>query len=140
VKVHVGQVYIRAGVSFPLSHHFQARLSRELSDLVEPSAEAIERYGPDFELVFDMSAKKGIADNDIRGPSIFKDSPKKVHFTIFLPFDVIARDSEICRCALTYLLMGICEVLGRLGIDVRPVLQRQELEISEICADKTMFG
>ena len=94
MKVHFRQIYIEPGVTFPFSCDLQRRLAREVSALVEPSAKFLKKYGDDFELTFNVSAKSGIDANEIRGPSVFRRA-KDVEYTIFLPFDLITRDSDV---------------------------------------------
>jgi len=138
MKVHFGQIYIEPGVSFPFSHLFQRRLSEEVTALVESSPSFVRNYGNDFELMFRVSAKKAIKDNEIKGPTVFKNT-KDVEYTVFLPFDVISRSSEVPQSALRYLLKGACSVFESLDIDTAKLLKRQESLIEEICSDPTMF-
>jgi hypothetical protein len=139
MKVHFGQVYIRAGVRFPFTHHFQARLSKEISELVTPSAQFVKRFGQESDLTIDISAKKDISECEIRGPGLFKDS-KKVHYSVFLPFDVIMRDSNTCCSALTFLLNGVTLVLRSFAIDTAGIECNTGRIVDEICSDETMFG
>ncbi len=120
MKIHFGQIYIEPGVFFPFSCLFQRLLSDEVSALLEPSTKFIQRYGADWELVFRISAKRAIPDNEIRGPSVFK-KDKDVEFTIFLPFDVIRSSAS----AIEFLLQGVCTVLASLGFDTTQIRSRQ---------------
>jgi hypothetical protein len=139
MKVYFGQIYIEPGVKFPFSHHFQGRLSEEITALAEPSAEFIKKYGSDFDLIFNVSAKNTIQDNEIRGPTVFRKT-KDVEYTVFLPFDVISRNPEVSKSALKYLLSGVCSVFKLLGIDTTQLVERQESMIENICSDPTMFA
>jgi hypothetical protein len=138
MKVWFGQIYIEAGVAFPFSHHCQKRLSAEITGLVEPSAKYLKQYGTNFELMFRISAKKTIPNNEIKGPTVFKKT-KDVEYTVFLPFDVIMRQADAPRHALKFLLKGVCDVFDRLEIDKAKLLDKQDSIIEGICADPAML-
>jgi len=108
MKVWFGQVYIEPGVNFPFSHHFQRRLSQEVTALTKPSREFIKKHGEDFELMFNVSAKQALQDNEIRGPAVFRKT-KDLEYTVFLPFDVIMRHADAPKAALRFLLRGYPE-------------------------------
>src|SRR5580704_1479285 len=99
MKVYFSQIYIKPGVSFPFSHHFQVHLSNVITDLVVPSPSFVEKYGDDFDIVFRISAKREIRDNEIKGPTVFN-KEKDIEYTVFLPFDVIHRAPDVNRSAL----------------------------------------
>jgi hypothetical protein len=138
MKIWFGQIYIEPGVSFPFSYRFQHRLSEEVTALVLPSAKFIDTYGSDFELMFRISAKRGIEDNEIKGPTVFRKS-HDVEYTVFLPFDAIMCKSQVPQSALRLLLMGIRVVLQALEIDTAGIAARQEALIEHICSDPEMF-
>ena len=98
MQVFFGQIYIKPGISFGFSHRFQTYLGQKVSALVSPSREFTERYGSDWELMFRISAKEGITENELRGPTVFR-KDKDVEFTIFLPFDTIHRDQDVLQSA-----------------------------------------
>ena len=85
MKVNFCQTYIEPEVDFPFSHHFQHRISAEVTALVEPSAKFIKKYGRDFELTFNVSAKTALQDNEIRGPTVYRKT-KNVEVHDFLAF------------------------------------------------------
>lgn len=138
MNVYFGQIYIEPGASFPFSHHFQRRLSEEITALVAPSLQFVENYGCDFKLMFNVSAKKSIRDNEIRGPAVYKKT-RSVEYTVFLPYDVIMSDSEVAQSALKYLLHGLYFVFESLNIDTAKVVERQSVLIEHICTDPQMF-
>ena len=138
MKVYVSQIYISPGVNFDFTHHFQKLLSEELSAMVAQTGGFMRKYGPEFDLIFNMSAKKEIHENEIRGPSVYK-KDKDVEFTIFLPFDVIGASTDRYRVALKFLLDGIRTVFDKLGIDSAKLEERKESIIERICSDSTMF-
>ena len=139
MKVHFGQIYIEPGVTFPFSFQFQRRLSDEITAMVTPSANFIQRYGEDWDLMFRISAKSAISDTEVRGPSVFKKG-KDVEFTIFLPFGVIHREAAASRSAIGFLLQGICSVFHSLGIDTSELQTRQSSLVEDISSDPTMFN
>lgn len=138
MKVWFRQTYSEPDVDFPFSHLFQRRLSREVTALVEPSARFLKKYGEDFELTFNVSAKQRLQDNEIRGPTVFRKT-KDVEYTVFLPFDVIMPHADAPRHALRFLLKGVCEVFDRLEIDKTRLLDKQDSIIESICSDRTML-
>jgi len=138
MKVWFGQVYIELGVAFPFSHLFQRRLSSEVTALVEPSGKFLKEFGEDWDFMFNVSAKRGLQDNEIRGPSLFKKG-KKVEYTIFLPFDVITRYPDAPRHFLRFLLQGVYDVFDELEIDKSKLVERQKAIVEGICADPTML-
>ena len=103
MKIYFGQIYIQAGVSFPFSFDFQRRLSEEVTPLLQPSSKFCKKYGDDFSLMFRISAKSDLEDNEIRGPTVFRKT-RDVEYSIFLPFDVIVRHTDAPRSALRFLL------------------------------------
>jgi hypothetical protein len=138
MKVAFSQVYIELGANFPFSVHFQRRLTKDVTALVQPSAKFIEIYGSDFELIFRISAKHNLSDNEVRGPTVFRKA-KDVEYTIFLPFDVIVAHSHAPKHALMFLLNGVCDVLDRLEIDTERLRDAQQSLIEAICADPSML-
>jgi len=137
MNVYFRQCYIEPGAEFPFSHYFQRRLSREITSLVEPSSNYLQKYSPRFNVTFNVSAKKGISENEIRGPTVFKKT-HDVEFTVFLPFDAIMRRAEVPKAALSSLLKGVCDVFDSLEIDKAKILDEEASIISSICADATM--
>lgn len=138
MKVFFRQIYIEEGVQFSFSIDFQGHISKVITALLKPSEKFIKKYGEDFDLVFNVSAKRGLLENEIRGPAVFKKT-KDVEYTIFLPFDVITRKSEVAQSALEYLLAGAICVFEKLEFDTANVLERQGALIEEICSDPAMF-
>ena len=138
MKIHFGQISIEPGVTFPFSLLFQRRLSDEVTALVAPSATFSQRYGDDWALIFRVSAKRIIGENEIRGPSVFRKS-KDVEFTIFLPFDAIQHEESVARSAVAFLLRGVCSVLGSLGFNTSEIQARQSSLVESISSDPAMF-
>jgi hypothetical protein len=138
MKVSVGQVYIKPGVSLPFSTRMQVWLSQELTAAASDSAEFEKKYGAGFKLIVRVSADKHMSDNRIKGPTIFKKT-KDVEFTVFLPFDVIVAAEEGCRVAVEYLLSGIRWVFEQTGIDPEMLDGKKEFIIERLCSDPTML-
>lgn len=139
MKVYFAQVYIEQGAQFPFSTPFQRFLSQRVTDLVVPSRQCVTKYGDDFNLIFRVSAKKGLVDLDIRGPGVYR-RDRDVEYTVFLPYDVIRRRANVYRSALQFLLQGVLTVFGKLGIDTAKVEEQRESIINEICDNPAMFG
>ena len=139
MKVYFGQFYIQPDVTFPFSHRLQRRLAEEITGLVTPSAIFTREYGSDWELMFRISAKTQIDDNDIRGPTVYK-RDRDVEYTIFLPFDIITRSDRVPQMALQFSLKGCCRVFRGLDIDPAAVEETTESMIESICSDPKMFA
>lgn len=141
MRVSVGQIYTKPGVSFPFSHRMQRWLSEELSRVAgadSASAEFLRRYGVGFELVVRIGADTQIVDNEIRGPTVFK-KDRSVEFSVFLPFDVIVASAEGCRVALEYMLDGIRAIFCQAGIDPERLEEKKTFFIERICSDPAML-
>jgi hypothetical protein len=138
MRISVSQIYIRPGVNFPFSHLFQRWISEELTAIVRPSDEFIRDFGNDFTLVFNLSAKADIHQNEIKGPTIFKET-KDVEFTIFVPYDTIDKSGNSTARALRFFLDGTVNVFEALGIDANEVSKRMESMIQHVCSDASMI-
>ena len=150
MKIHVGQVYIENDTDYGFSTDFQRKISEELTSLVKPSLFFIQEYGEDFELMFNMSAKRWFKrrpfhkqhfeKTEIWGPTVFR-KDKDVEYTIFLPFFDKENDSpDRLRLALTRLLDAISYVLDDfLQMDTHDLCANKERIISEILADSNML-
>ena len=138
MNVSFSQIYMVPGVDFPLSHSFQHRISKDVSRSIKSSATFLKRYGAEFELVFNVSAKPRIRTSKICGPSVSKKT-KRVDYTIFLPFDAILRHADAPRVAVKSLLEAVCDVLVRLEIDTARLVARQNAIIEGICSDPKML-
>lgn len=137
MRVYFGQIYIKPGVRFPFSVHFQRYLSATIGDLVAPSAHYSALYGSDLKLIFNVSAKKDISNNEIKGPTYFK--KESVEYTIFLPFDVISGTPDPIRSAAELLLKGACTVFESLHIDTSAIVAEQNQLLDRICSDPSMI-
>ena len=138
MKVYFGQIYIEPGVTFPFSIAFKRRLGEEVSALIRPSSKFIQCYGADWNLVFRISAKRSIADSEIRGPSVFK-KQRNLEFTIFLPFDAIQGAATPLHSAIELLLRGVCAVLDTLGFDTNSIQAREGTLATSLSSDPTML-
>ncbi len=138
MKIHVIQLYIDPETEYPFNWRFQVRMSKELSSMVTPSQKYLTKYGRTFDLIFYMSAKKDLKDNDIMGPGVYR-KDKDVEYSVFLPADVINRSRNVPESALTFFLKGVCSVLESLEIDTSKIVARQQSLIKDICADPELF-
>ena len=138
MTVLFSQIYIEVGATFPFSHGFQNRLSAVISNLTEVSPPFVDKFGADWHLIFRISAKRGIAVSEIRGPTVFRKA-KDVEFTVFLPFDILIGQLDVERSALHELLYQVCGVLDQIGISSARVRAQAASTVTEICADPTMF-
>ncbi len=136
--MYFGQIYIEPGITFPFSAEFQRTLGKAITALVSPSAKFEDRFGTDWSVMIRISAKTGIAANDIRGPTTFKKS-KDVEFSVFLPFDLISKTADPLKAALVYLLEGASWSLASLDIDVSKLDAASQELIEAVREDAEMF-
>lgn len=125
-------------MSFPFSHTFQLRLSKEITSLVEPSTSLIKKYGKEFELMFRISAKQALREVEIKGPTLFKKS-NDIEYTMFLPFNEIILHPDAPKRVLILIFRSVCNVLQSLEIDTRNISVSQDGIISAICSDVSML-
>lgn len=138
MTVHFGQIYIEPDIYFDFSTDFQLYLAKAVSELIDISPTYIKRFGGDYELMFRVSAKTCVKENDIKGPQVFR-KDKDVEYTIFLPYKTIMRNEDFYREALRYLFQGVYTVLESLDIDVARLKERESSLIDTICGDPSMF-
>lgn len=138
MRISVRQIYIEPGVTFSFSHRMQIWLSRELSAIGKPSQAYVKEYDADFDLVINLSARTKALENEIRGPTVFKRT-KDVEYTLFLPYDRIAREAGGCRVAMEFLLAGVQEILAKARIHARGFEARRSFLIEHICSDPAML-
>jgi len=137
VKIFFSQIYIQEGITFPFTHNFQKYLSDEITSLVECSTEFNKTYGPDWEIIFRISAKKDIDETEIKGPTLFR-KDKDIEYTIFLPYVKIMNESDIYKAALNTILLSVREVLDSLGIVTTKLINSTDQIVNEICSNKEM--
>ncbi len=138
MKVFLGQIYGEPGVSFPFSHHMQAWLGAQLSELATPNTEFLNMYGADFALMVRISARTNCTENQIKGPTVFKKT-KDVEYTLFLPYDAIVAADEGCRAAVRFLLNGIQQVFTRAHIDAADFESRMAFIEEHVCSEAAML-
>lgn len=138
MKIFVGQIYIEVGINYPFSHIFQGWISEQLSSLVTSSQKFDEKY-PDFNLVFNLSAKAELTSPLIKGPTVFRKT-KDVEYSIFLPyFEHDWSDPRTLRKPLRSFLDAAATLLQSLGADVSELQARSESLIDHILADPEMI-
>lgn len=139
MRVFFGQIYIEPGIKFPFSHELQKYLGTTATAMILSSSAFATRFGEDWDLIIRISAKTGLCETKIKGPSVFKKS-KDVEFSIFLPFDVITKNLDPLLSALESLFVGIDIVLDSLEIKtINPLSQSRE-QIEKIRNDSSMFS
>ena len=136
--VSIGQVYIKPGVRFPFSHLMQVWVSEALSSVADNCADFQMNYGCDFELIVRVSADTQIADNMLKGPTVFREN-KVVECSLFLPFDIISKDPEGCRAAMKFLMAGVRSVFRKVGIDPTMLDEKTAIIIDHVCSEPTML-
>ena len=138
MKIHFCQIYIQVGITFPFGHRFQRFLGEKVTELTEPSPKFIKLLGEDYEITFNVSAKRQLAINEIVGPRVVK-KDKDVEYSIFLPYVPIMQQPDPSRSALKHLLEGVYEVFEELEIDTSRLKAEQEEIINKIMSSPEMF-
>src|SRR5687767_1386030 len=137
MKVWIGQIYVKPGVEFPFSHHMQGFLSDELSALATDASTFKERFGAGFHLMITVSADTKIADNRLKGPTLFK-KDREVGYSVFLPYDVISRAPSPLQAAAEFLLSGVEKVFEELGIGAPKLEKKKAAIIKRLSTDPKM--
>jgi hypothetical protein len=122
MKIFIGQVYIKVGVTFPFSLRFQKWFGDALSGRVDDSQLFAYQFGNDFGLGFRISAKDNISQPEILGPTVFK-RDKNVEYTIFLPHE--KRNYYLLQVAadvFNQLLESVVLVLTRNGFSTKKIV------------------
>jgi hypothetical protein len=138
MEIRCHQIYIEPGVSFPFSSIAIKYLDGGISNLVVPSAQFVREYGDDYRLVFNISAKHSLEENEVRGPTVFKKT-KDVEYTLFLPFTIIVGHESAPQTALKFLFQGMYAVFDLLGIDASKVREQEAAMIKHVCSEPAMF-
>lgn len=138
MNVYVGQIYIEAGASYPFSAAWQRYLSQELTRCVSASAYFEERFGVGQNLIFRVSAKKGIPLVELKGPAHFK-RDGDVEYTVFLPHTGEVPTREACQRALQDLLVGVSQILVSLQIAIDDLKARSQKIVEHVLVSPEMF-
>ena len=138
MNIYVSQIYIEVGANYPFTHHFQKFLSRSLSDRIVMSRAFATRYGDDFDLIFNMSAKSELEDTEIKGPTVFK-RDKYVEYSIFLPYREHNHDPKMLKGVVVALLAGIARVLEDLDFDAASISDAADEWAERIVGDPVMI-
>lgn len=121
MRIHVSQIYIEPGVSFPFTHVFQKYLGGLLTEDTTSTDAFCQRFGNDYSLVFNVSAKHKLTEPEIKGPTVFK-REKTVEYTIFLPCSRDSRHEEHSLTHVLEVLLGcIDSILTDLGMSTHRV-------------------
>lgn len=137
MEIYVGQIYIQQDVNFGFSYLFQRSIHSFLSENIKNSERFCEKY-KDYTLMFRMSAKKDITENEIKGPTIFR-KDKDMEYSIFLPFDEIMKNENYNYFALKYLFEGIYSILDKYGFDFSIIKKEEEKFINTVLNDPSML-
>jgi len=139
MKIFFSQFYLQADAFFPFSHIFQRYLSEETTKYITPSKKFIELHGNDSNLIFNVSAKKELAINELFGPKTHKRN-KDVEFSIFLPYVPIMTKPNPSKAAIESLFEGMYHVLSDgYEIDIISLKKEQVRIINKILSTPEMF-
>ena len=138
MNVYFSQIYIEVGINFAFSSEFQRWMSQSVTALISPSPMFATRYGKDWSIVFNVSAKQGIELTEIKGPARFP-KDRSVEFTLFLPYGPIMSEEAPLRSAVEKLLSATRSVLDRLGIESESLQREEGAIIGKVLSDPRMF-
>lgn len=138
MKIYVAQIYPEVKCNFPFTHHFQRFLTEQLSENAGGSSYFSQKYGMEFDLIFNMSAKTGIEDVQVFGPTVFKRT-KDVEYTVFIPFNLETSKRTNLKKVLRFLFKGICDVLNQLEFNIENILKKQENWCDQIVTNDIMI-
>jgi hypothetical protein len=130
MKVAFSQVYIHEDARLPLSVHFQRLITKLVSDAVLPSEAFCQSYGCDFNVVFNVSAKRK-HNIELRGPSVSR-KYKAVEYTIFLPHSAIIKARDPFRLTVRTLLHHARDILKSLQFETSKLDREIDVIESEI--------
>jgi hypothetical protein len=110
-----------------------------VSAKVGTSKKFADLYGPEYDLIFRMSAKEGLAKPEIKGPTVFK-RDKDVEYTVFLPFDrSVEMDAKTLSRALDFLLTSMIEILKELEMTTTGLSTELSAIVDRILGDAKMI-
>lgn len=139
MKAKFTHIFIQAGIKFNFSYKLHLFLSDEISALLTPSLKFLKLYNvEDYTLIFNISAKKELAINEIVGPLTNRKN-KEIEFTIFLPYSVIIKTENPKKTALRQLFLGIYKVLSKYDIDIHKIVAKENEIITYILESPEMF-
>jgi hypothetical protein len=127
MKVYFTQTYADVGVNFDISHKVTSELTDRVNkELVDENVFEL-KHGEDYKLGFVMSAKKGIDDTVIKGPSI-SGRYKTVEYILYLPYEKVMESPDRLRTILCYVSKGVTSVLS----SYIPTSRRIEVLLSDL--------
>lgn len=138
MNVYVSQFYIEAGANYPFSHRFQHFVSKAIADRIASPESFVQKYGENFDLIFNMSARSDIRETLIKGPAVFQRG-KDVEYSIFLPYDSDNHDPSALKQVVVRLLSAIVNVLTDLGFDASAVLRDSSELADQIVENPAMI-
>ncbi len=139
MRVYVTQIYIEVGIEYPFSHRFQRWIGEQLSKRITPSPAFVSKYGDDYDLTFNISAKATLSEPEVIGPTVFR-SDKDVEYTIFLPYvdcDPNRQDSYVV--VFRHILESAVAVLKGLAIDVWKIVEDTDELINGLSTEAGMI-
>jgi hypothetical protein len=139
MRVYVTQIYIEVGIEYPFSHRFQKRLGEELSKRVCASPQFLCKYGDDYDLTLNVSAKAALSEPLVKGPTVFR-GDKDVEYTIFLPFVRCRADDQRSYIPVfRHILDCAAAILDSLEIDVSKIVRDAESIVRVLCTTGGMI-
>jgi hypothetical protein len=138
MRIYVGQIYIEPGVWYPFTQEFQEYLSELATQDTTGTERFCGKYGDDFDIVFNISAKAALRIAEVKGPTVFK-RDKTVEYTFFLPYDKQAPvEAELLVDVVRVLLANMNTVLSNLGMTTNRIANDSDDIAKNIVRDPRM--
>jgi hypothetical protein len=138
MRIYFGQIYIEVGVWYPFTQEFQVYLSELATQDTTGTERFCSKYGDDFDIVFNISAKAALRTAEVKGPSVYK-RDKTVEYSVFLPYDKQAPvDAVLLVDAVRVLLASVNTVLSNLGMTTNRIANDQDGIAESIVSDSRM--
>lgn len=138
MRIYFGQIYIEPGVWYPFTQEFQEYLSGLATQDTTGTERFCGKYGDDFDIVFNISAKAALRVAEIKGPAVFK-RDKTVEYSVFLPYDKQAPvDAVLLVDVVRVLLASVNTVLSNLGMTTNRIANDPDGIAESIVRDRRM--
>jgi hypothetical protein len=167
MQLHLGMFPVEPGAYVPFNCTFQKYISEQVTPLVDTSPWFSAKYGDDWKLIFNISARWSPDEDDtergeklsddvraklarvrwftseplrveLRGPTVFR-KDKDVEYSIFLPFRRVIESETPPATALNHIFAGVYAVLEKMQIDTSKLRAEQDRIIQHVCSEPRLI-
>ena len=140
VRIFIKQAYPDARVGYPFNELFDHQIGLDLTEEAKPTETFKQKFGQDFDIVFNIGAKLGLTNARIENPKVFK-RDKRIEISIFLPHDGRKPKSQKdCLNVFPQFLDSVVAALRKLGVDADQIVHSTEYMIATITAAEGWFS